>query len=248
MHLAAESHVDRSIDGAAAFLQTNVVGTYVLLESARAYWKQLPAERAAAFRFLHVSTDEVYGTLGDEGLFTEETPYDPSSPYSASKAGADHLVVSTGGDCDDRPGVPHVDAKADVDGQWSQKAYEGLVDDLYDQLVQGIAEGRQAEPEQVRTWIDQLDLTLDGRHVAKHPCGLADPRHVRVLGDHLGATEDVGDERRPRLPAADALAVVCWVLSSVPSGVYTSWPCLSEPSARSTRARPAGVENEAPPA
>lgn len=93
MHLAAESHVDRSIDGPAAFIQTNIVGTYALLESTRAYWQGLDAERKAAFRFHHVSTDEVYGDLhGVSDLFTETTPYAPSSPYSASKAASDHLV------------------------------------------------------------------------------------------------------------------------------------------------------------
>jgi len=90
MHLAAESHVDRSIDGPAEFIQTNIVGTSVMLECAREYWKQLPAN--ACFRFHHISTDEVYGSLDDTGLFTEETAYDPSSPYSASKASSDHLV------------------------------------------------------------------------------------------------------------------------------------------------------------
>ncbi|MBB3356496.1 MULTISPECIES: dTDP-glucose 4,6-dehydratase [unclassified Novosphingobium] len=92
MHLAAESHVDRSITGAADFIQTNIVGTFVLLEAARAYWNGLDGAAKAAFRFLHVSTDEVYGSLGNEGLFTETTPYDPSSPYSASKAASDHLA------------------------------------------------------------------------------------------------------------------------------------------------------------
>jgi len=92
VNFAAESHVDRSIDGPAAFIQTNVVGTLALLEATRDYWKALPAERAAAFRFLHVSTDEVYGSLGDTGYFTEETPFAPNSPYSASKASSDHLV------------------------------------------------------------------------------------------------------------------------------------------------------------
>ncbi|WP_404298466.1 dTDP-glucose 4,6-dehydratase [Halomonas sp.] len=93
MHLAAESHVDRSIHGPAAFLQTNLIGTGVLLEAARQYWETLPVERQVAFRFHHVSTDEVYGDLeGPDGLFTEQTPYAPSSPYSASKAGSDHLV------------------------------------------------------------------------------------------------------------------------------------------------------------
>jgi dTDP-glucose 4,6-dehydratase len=92
LNFAAESHVDRSIDGPAAFIQTNVVGTLALLEATRDYWKTLPAERAAAFRFLHVSTDEVYGSLGETGYFTEDTPYAPNSPYSASKAASDHLV------------------------------------------------------------------------------------------------------------------------------------------------------------
>ncbi|WP_397380602.1 dTDP-glucose 4,6-dehydratase [Pseudomonas sp.] len=93
MHLAAESHVDRSIDGPAAFIQTNIVGTYALLEATRNYWSQLEPARKAAFRFHHISTDEVYGDLhGVDDLFTETTPYAPSSPYSASKAASDHLV------------------------------------------------------------------------------------------------------------------------------------------------------------
>lgn len=93
MHLAAESHVDRSITGAGEFIQTNIVGTYTLLEAARAYWLQLDAAQQAVFRFHHISTDEVYGDLhGTDDLFTEATPYAPSSPYSASKAASDHLV------------------------------------------------------------------------------------------------------------------------------------------------------------
>ena len=93
MHLAAESHVDRSIDGPAAFIETNILGTYTLLEAARQYWKDLPEVGKAAFRFHHISTDEVYGDLhGTDDLFTETTPYAPSSPYSASKASSDHLV------------------------------------------------------------------------------------------------------------------------------------------------------------
>ena len=92
VNFAAESHVDRSIDGPAAFVQTNVLGTFNLLDCARAYWSGLGEPARAAFRFLHVSTDEVYGSLGPTGLFTETTPYAPNSPYSASKAGSDHLV------------------------------------------------------------------------------------------------------------------------------------------------------------
>jgi dTDP-glucose 4,6-dehydratase len=94
MHLAAESHVDRSISGAGEFVQTNVIGTFTLLEAVRAYWNDLAPPQKEAFRFLHVSTDEVYGSLGDEGLFEETTPYDPSSPYSASKAASDHLAIA----------------------------------------------------------------------------------------------------------------------------------------------------------
>lgn len=92
LHLAAESHVDRSITGSAAFIETNIVGTYALLEAARAYWSTLQGPARSAFRFLHVSTDEVYGSLGPDEMFLETTPYDPRSPYSASKAASDHLV------------------------------------------------------------------------------------------------------------------------------------------------------------
>lgn len=92
IHLAAESHVDRSITGSREFLQTNVVGTFELLQVARNYWNHLSPHQQSSFRFLHVSTDEVFGSLGHEGRFSEQSPYDPSSPYAASKAAADHLV------------------------------------------------------------------------------------------------------------------------------------------------------------
>jgi len=92
MHLAAESHVDRSIDGPQEFIKTNVVGTFTLLQEALRHWRALPVEQGSRFRFLHISTDEVFGSLGPEGLFTEESPYLPNSPYSASKAASDHLV------------------------------------------------------------------------------------------------------------------------------------------------------------
>lgn len=93
MHLAAESHVDRSIDGPSEFIQTNIIGTYCLLEASRKYYASLNAERRKSFRFHHISTDEVYGDLHDsQALFTEDTPYSPSSPYSATKASSDHLV------------------------------------------------------------------------------------------------------------------------------------------------------------
>lgn len=92
MHLAAESHVDRSIDGPADFIQSNIVGTYTLLEEARAYWSGLEGDKRVNFRFHHISTDEVFGSLGAEGFFTEESQYQPNSPYSSSKAASDHLV------------------------------------------------------------------------------------------------------------------------------------------------------------
>lgn len=94
MHLAAESHVDRSITGPAAFIETNITGTYAMLEAARSYWSELPRRQKEAFRFLHISTDEVFGSLSDDGLFNETTAYDPSSPYSASKAASDHLAMA----------------------------------------------------------------------------------------------------------------------------------------------------------
>lgn len=91
-HLAAESHVDRSIDGPGDFVRTNLIGTYTLLQEALRYWRSLPADAARRFRVIHISTDEVFGSLGEHGSFSESTPYDPSSPYSASKAGSDHLA------------------------------------------------------------------------------------------------------------------------------------------------------------
>src|SRR5712692_10344334 len=92
LHLAAESHVDRSIDGPGEFIKTNIAGTYVLLDAALEYWRSLPAERAKRFRFHHVSTDEVFGSLGPDGSFSETSRYQPNSPYAASKAASDHLV------------------------------------------------------------------------------------------------------------------------------------------------------------
>jgi len=98
VHLAAESHIDRSITAPAEFVKTNMLGTYSLLEAALAHWRSIENRRAQTFRFHHVSTDEVYGALGDEGRFTEQTRYDPSSPYSATKAASDHLVRAAGAD------------------------------------------------------------------------------------------------------------------------------------------------------
>ncbi len=94
VHLAAESHVDRSITGSRSFIDTNILGTYTMLEGARRYWYSLPGTSQEGFRFLHVSTDEVYGSLGAKGLFSESTAYSPSSPYAASKAASDHLAIA----------------------------------------------------------------------------------------------------------------------------------------------------------
>ena len=96
MHLAAESHVDRSIDGPAAFVETNLVGTFTMLDVSLSYWRKFSAKSAKNFKFMHISTDEVFGSLEDEGFFREDTPYAPNSPYSASKAGSDHLVRAWG--------------------------------------------------------------------------------------------------------------------------------------------------------
>jgi len=104
MHLAAETHVDRSIDGPASFVETNIVGTYVLLRCALSYWLQLESRRRDFFRFLHISTDEVFGSLGAEGRFTEESQYRPNSPYAASKASADHLVPTIITNCSNNYG------------------------------------------------------------------------------------------------------------------------------------------------
>jgi dTDP-glucose 4,6-dehydratase len=94
LHLAAESHLDRSVTGSRSFIDTNIYGTYTMLEAARRYWVGLRGKAKEDFRFVHVSTDEVYGSLGPEGLFSESTPYNPSSPYSASKAASDHLIIA----------------------------------------------------------------------------------------------------------------------------------------------------------
>jgi dTDP-glucose 4,6-dehydratase len=169
MHLAAESHVDRSIDGPAEFMQTNIMGTFILLEAARSYWSALPEDKKAVFRFHHISTDEVYGDLeGTDDLFTEETSYEPSSPYSASKASSDHLVRAwnrTYGlpvivtNCSNNYGpyhfpeklIPHVilnalDAKAlPVYGDGSQIRDWLYVEDHARALYQVVTEGKVGE-------------------------------------------------------------------------------------------------------
>ena len=149
MHLAAESHVDRSIDGPAEFIRTNLVGTFTLLEAARAHWTRLPGAKKAAFRFHHVSTDEVYGTLGPrDPAFTETTPYAPNSPYSASKAGSDHLVRAWG----ETYGLPVVTSNCSNNyGPWQ------FPEKLIPVMLIAAAEGRPlpvyGKGENVRDWL-----------------------------------------------------------------------------------------------
>ncbi len=153
MHLAAESHVDRSIDGPADFVHTNLVGTFTLLEAARAYWSALPGARKEAFRFHHVSTDEVYGTLGPEDHpFTETTPYRPNSPYSASKAGSDHLVRAWG----ETYGMPVVTSNCSNNyGPWQ------FPEKLFPVMAIAAREGRPlpiyGKGENVRDWLHVED-------------------------------------------------------------------------------------------
>lgn len=204
MHLAAESHVDRSIDGPAAFVQTNLVGTFTLLELAHAYWRELEGDRHRDFRFLHVSTDEVFGDLGDSGFFVESTPYAPSSPYSATKAGSDHLVRAwhrTYGlpvvvtNCSNNYGPYHYPEK------------------LIPLIILNALDGRPlpvyGKGEQVRDWL----------YVEDHVDAL---RHV-VQAGRVGETYNVGGNNAQK--NIDVVRAVCALLdervSERPSGVQT---------------------------
>ena len=231
MHLAAESHVDRSIDGPAAFVQTNLVGTFTLLDAARSYWKGLDEDARAAFRFLHVSTDEVYGTLGGDGLFTEETPYDPSSPYSASKAGSDHLarawhrtyglpVLIT--NCSNNYGpyqfpeklVPVVILKA-LEGQPIPVYGKGenvrdwlFVDDHVEALVTVLERGAAGETYNVGGHNEQTNLD-----VVRAICGLMDEMHPEGAPHHrLGTfvTDRPGHDFRYAIDAAKIERELGW--------------------------------------
>ena len=149
MHLAAESHVDRSIDGPADFIHTNLVGTFTLLEAARTHWQRLPGARKSAFRFHHISTDEVFGSLGPrDPAFTETTPYAPNSPYSASKAGSDHLVRAWG----ETYGLPVVTSNCSNNyGPWQ------FPEKLIPVMLIAAAEGRPlpvyGQGDNVRDWL-----------------------------------------------------------------------------------------------
>ena len=214
MHLAAESHVDRSIDGPAAFIQTNIVGTYALLEATRAYWLQLDQARRQAFRFHHISTDEVYGDLhGVDELFTENTPYAPSSPYSASKAASDHLVRAwqrTYGlpvlltNCSNNYGPYHfpekliplvilnaLDGKAlPVYGNGQQVRDWLYVEDHARALLKVVSEGRVGETYNIGGHNEQTNL-----HVVESICALLD--ELAPLEGNLGAGMRDGDNAAP---------------------------------------------------
>ncbi len=212
MHLAAESHVDRSIDGPAAFIQTNIVGTYALLEATRSYWSQLDPARKAAFRFHHISTDEVYGDLhGADELFTERTPYAPSSPYSASKAASDHLVRAwqrTYGlpvllsNCSNNYGPYHFPEKLiplvilnaldgkplPVYGNGQQVRDWLYVEDHASALLKVVSEGKVGETYNIGGHNEQKNL-----HVVESICALLDELAPRQSGSYKEQISFVSD-------------------------------------------------------
>ncbi|MEM8693500.1 MAG: dTDP-glucose 4,6-dehydratase [Pseudomonadota bacterium] len=173
MHLAAESHVDRSIDGPGAFIETNLIGTYVLLQAALKYWESV--DRPDAFRFHHISTDEVFGSLGGTGMFTEETPYDPRSPYSASKAGSDHLVRAWG----ETYGLPVV--LTNCSNNYGPYHFpEKLIPKVILNALQGKPIGVYGTGENVRDWL----------YVEDHADALI---HVLTRGE-VGRSYNIGGE------------------------------------------------------
>jgi dTDP-glucose 4,6-dehydratase len=184
MHLAAESHNDRAIEGPMDFVQTNIVGTAVLLEVARAYWKGLEGAKKDAFRFHHVSTDEVFGALGEDGDFTEETPYDPKSPYSASKASADHLVRAWAHTF----GLPMV--LTNCSNNYGPYQFpEKLIPTVITRALEGKTIPVYGDGRQVRDWLhvddhaDALLLVLDRGKLGETYCigGDATKRNIEVV-------------------------------------------------------------------
>ena len=234
MHLAAESHVDRSIEGPAAFVETNIVGTSILLEVCRGYWAGLPPQRRLSFRLHHVSTDEVYGDLeGPEGLFTEATPYAPSSPYSASKASADHLVRAwhrTYGlpvvltNCSNNYGPYHfpekliplmilnaLDEKSlPVYGRGDQIRDWLYVDDHARALYRVIREGRVGETYNIGGHNEKRNL-----EVVEGLCALLDelaPRHQGLYGELITFVQDrPGHDLRYAIDASKIERELGWV-------------------------------------
>ncbi|MDM8348280.1 dTDP-glucose 4,6-dehydratase [Pseudomonas sp. sp1636] len=233
MHLAAESHVDRSIDGPAAFIQTNIVGTYALLEATRAYWLQLDEARRQAFRFQHISTDEVYGDLhGVDQPFTESTPYAPSSPYSASKAASDHLVRAwqrTYGlpvlisNCSNNYGPYHFPEKLiplvilnaldgkplPVYGDGQQVRDWLYVEDHARALLKVLSEGRVGETYNIGGHNEQTNL-----HVVQSICALLDelaPRPAGAYKELIAFVQDrPGHDRRYAIDAGKIERELGW--------------------------------------
>lgn len=192
MHLAAESHVDRSIDGPGDFIQTNIIGTYTLLETARDYWQELEFKRQQSFRFHHVSTDEVYGDLeGTENLFTEDTPYAPSSPYSASKASSDHLVRAWGRTY----GLPVVISNCS-NNYGPYQFPEKLIPLMILNALEGKALPVYGKGEQVRDWL----------YVEDHASAL----YLIIVKGNLGETYNVGGFNEKR--NIDVIKALCKIL------------------------------------
>jgi dTDP-glucose 4,6-dehydratase len=208
MHLAAESHNDRAIEGPLDFVRTNVMGTAVLLEAAREHWNSLPADRKTAFRFHHVSTDEVFGALGEDGEFTEATPYDPNSPYSSSKAGADHLARAWGRTY----GMPVV--LTNCSNNYGPFQFpEKLIPTVITRALEGKSIPVYGDGRQVRDWLhvddhaEALLLVLQKGRLGETYCigGDATKRNIeviRMLCEHL-------DRMAPaNTPHADKIAFV----------------------------------------
>ena len=190
MHLAAESHVDRSIDGPADFIETNVVGTFTMLQAARAYWDGLKGEARNQFRFHHVSTDEVFGSLGDGGFFTEDTPYAPNSPYSASKAASDHLVRAWG----ETYGLPIVITNCS-NNYGPYQFPEKLIPVLIVKALKGEAMPIYGKGENVRDWL----------HVEDH----AEALTLVLDRGALGETYNIGgNAERRNIEVAEAICAI----------------------------------------
>ncbi|NIA67511.1 dTDP-glucose 4,6-dehydratase [Pelagibius litoralis] len=197
MHLAAESHVDRSIDDAGDFIQTNVVGTYRLLETATAFWRELEGEDQARFRFHHISTDEVFGALGAVGQFTEETPYQPNSPYSASKASSDHLVRAW----NKTYGLPAVTSNCS-NNYGPYQFPEKLIPLMIINALKGKALPVYGKGENIRDWL----------HVEDHARAL-----VTVLTQgRVGETYNVGGDSEER--NIDVVGMICDLLDELRPG------------------------------
>jgi len=208
MHLAAESHNDRAIEGPLDFVRTNVMGTAVLLEAARAHWNALPDDKKAKFRFHHVSTDEVFGALGEDGEFTEHTPYDPNSPYSSSKAGADHLARAWGRTY----GMPVVLTNCS-NNYGPFQSPEKLIPTVITRALEGKSIPVYGDGRQVRDWLhvddhaEALLLVIQKGRLGETYCigGDATKRNIeviRMLCEHL-------DRMAPaNTPHADKIAFV----------------------------------------